>query len=120
MEIWRSSDVWPRHGNPSSGRQEKTQLVEPYERTCHWCITMVRVCHHINSQNTARKSNYNNHCNTPKYFPTTSRRTQKIKTGDLTTMRGVCVKSDNQRKGPAGSMDHSEPKMRLPIISSKV
>ena len=61
---------------------------------------MVRVCHHINSQNTACKSNYNNHCNTPQYFPTTTRRTQKRKTGELITVRrGVCMKSDNQRKG---------------------
>ena len=48
---------------PLEGR--RTQLVKPYERTCHWNITIVRVCHHINSQNTAHKSNYNTHCNTP-------------------------------------------------------
>ena len=129
MELWSISDVWPRHGSQSTGRQENTQLVEPYERTYNWHITMERVCHHINSQNTARKSNYNNHCNTPQYFLTTTHRTQKRKTGELTVRRGVCMKSDNQRKGlvketkweepkyifspqkhRAGSMDQSEPR----------
>ena len=55
-KLWSSFDVWP-DSESVHRKQENTQLVELYERTYHWHITMVRVCH-INSQITARKPNY--------------------------------------------------------------
>ena len=64
---------------------------------------MVRVCHHINSLNTARKSNDNNHCNTPQYFSNNYTKNSEKKNRQANSqawcLYEVYMKSDNQRKG---------------------
>ena len=59
--------------------------------------------HHINLTTITTVTHLN-------IFPTTTRRTQKRKTGELTVKRGVCMKSNNQRKGPINKTKWVEPK----------